>query len=69
LGEKLSREKDGSQSPDPPGDWTSMKIFLPKGGDDGEFFLDVNPVLGKAEFSVKDSDYADYVLRELAKVL
>lgn len=69
LGENLSRDQDGSLSTQPPGDWTSMKIFLPKGGDQGEFFLHVNPVLGKAEFSVKDPDYADYVLQELAKVL
>lgn len=31
LGENLSRDQDGSLSTQPPGDWTSMKIFLPKG--------------------------------------
>jgi hypothetical protein len=46
-----------------------VKIFLPKGGDDGEVFLNFNAVLGKGEFSIKDSDYGDYLLRELAKVL
>jgi hypothetical protein len=46
-----------------------VKIFLPKGGDDGEVFLNFDAVLGKGEFSIKDSDYGDYLLRELAKVL
>ena len=53
----------------PCGDWTAMKIFLPKGGDDGEVFLNLNPVSGKAEFSIKDSDYGDYLLEHFARVL
>jgi hypothetical protein len=69
LGQKQSRDLSGSFSDNPPGDWIATKIFLPKGGDDGEVYFNFNPVLGKAEFSIKDSDYGDYVLKELAKVL
>ena len=52
----------------PCGDWTAMKIFVPKGGDDGELFLNFHPILGKAEFSIKDPDYGDYLLEQFAKV-
>ena len=69
LGEKQSRSTSGGFASNPPGDWTAVKIFLPKGGDEGELFLNLNLVLGKGEFSPKDSDYAVYVLGELAKVL
>ena len=44
-----------------------MKIFF--GDDEAEVFLNANPVSGKAEFSIKDPDYGDQVLAELAKVL
>jgi hypothetical protein len=72
LGEKQSRSSAGDYSDNPPGDWKLIKIFLPKGGDEGEVFLNVNPILGilgKAELSIKDSDYGDYVLGQLASVL
>ena len=69
LGERQSRSSAGGYSANPPGQWKLIKIFLPKGGDDGEIFLNVNAVLGKAEFSIKDSDYGDYIVGQLAKVL
>ena len=69
LGQRQSRNAAGGYSDEPPGDWTLVKVFLPKGGDDGEIFLNLNPVLGKAEFSIKDSDYGDYLLVQFAKVL
>ncbi len=70
LGERQSRSPSGGYASDPPGDWTAIKIFLPKGADDkGEVFLNLNPVLGKAEFSIKDSDYGDYLLAQFARVL
>jgi hypothetical protein len=69
LGEAESRNFHGGYSENPKGDWTTMKIFLPKGGDDGEVYLNVNPVSGQGEFSIKDSDYGDYVIAEFAKVL
>ena len=63
------QSESGGYCDKPCGDWTAMKLFLPKGGDDGEVYLDFNSVLGKAEFSIKDPDYGDYVLEQLAKVL
>jgi len=69
LGEAESRGFYGGFSQNPKGDWTTMKIFLPKGGDDGEVYLNLNSVSGHGEFSIKDSDYGDYVIAELAKVL
>ena len=69
LGQRQSRDASGGFSGRPKGDWTLLKLFLPKGGDDGEVFLNINSVLGKAEFSMKDSDYGDYVLGQLARVL
>jgi len=69
LAEKQSRGPDGGYSSNPPGDWMATKIFLPKADDQGEVFLNINPILGKAEFSMKDPDYGDYVLQQLATVL
>jgi len=69
FGEKMSRNADGSYSAKPPGNWIVIKIFLPKDGDQGQVFLNLNPKEGKGEFSLKDSDYGDYLLTELAKVL
>ena len=68
LGVQQSLSSNG-YSENPPGDWMLLKIFLPKGGDEGEVFLNLNPVLGKAELSIKDSGYGDYVVSQLAKVL
>jgi hypothetical protein len=69
LGQRQSRSPSGSFSDKPPGDWIATKIFLPKGGDEGEVYFNFNPVLGKAEFSIKDSDYGDYLWGALGKVL
>jgi len=44
-----------------------MKIFLGEGDTGGEVFLNLNWVLGKAEFSIKDSDYGDFVIAELGE--
>ena len=44
-----------------------MKIFL--AGDQSEVFLNLNPTTNKGEFSIKDVDYGDVVIAELAKVL
>ena len=67
LGVHQSRSPDGGFSDKPPGDWRAMKIFF--GDDEAEVFLNANPVIGKAEFSMKDADYGDRVLEELAKIL
>jgi hypothetical protein len=69
LGDKMSRNADGSYSDQPPGNWIPIKITLPKDGDDGEVFLNLNPSEGKGEFAIKDSDYGDYLLKQFAKVL
>jgi hypothetical protein len=67
LGENQSRSSDGSFSDKLRGDWIAMKIFLANG--EGEVFLNLNPGASKAEFSIKDSDYGDVVLAELARIL
>ena len=36
---------------------------------EGEVFLNLNPKIGKGQFSMKDAEYGDLVLTELAKVL
>jgi hypothetical protein len=67
LGRNESRYPDGSFGAKPPGNWTPAKLFI--GGDEGEVFLNINPVLRKGEFSIKDPDYGDFVLAQLARVL
>jgi hypothetical protein len=67
LGRNQSRSPNGGFSNSPPGDWIAMKLFLADG--QGEVFFNLGPAEEKAEFSIKDSDYGDIVLGELAKVL
>ncbi len=65
LGENMSKGKNGFG--DPPGHWSMVKLFF--GNDDAELFLNLNPVIRKGEFSIKDPDYGDYLIAELAKIL
>src|SRR4051794_38513418 len=67
VGENLSHSPDGDLVAEPKGHWTAIKVFV-RGGE-GEFFLNLDPDEGKGEFSIKDPDYGDIVLQELAKVL
>lgn len=67
LGQHVSHSPNGGFAVQPPGNWTTVKLFL--GNDDAEVFLNLNPVLGKGEFSIKDPEYGDKVLEELARVL
>jgi len=67
LGEHVSHSPNGGFAVKPPGNWTTIKLFLGDGS--SEVYLNLNPVLGKGEFSIKDQDYGDGVLKELAKVL
>lgn len=67
IGTNLSHAPEGGFFADPPGPWTAIKIFLTDG--EGEVFLNLNVKEGKGEFSIKDPEYGDSVLRELAKVL
>jgi hypothetical protein len=67
LGRNQSHSPDGSFGNSKNGDWTATKIFL--GDDQGEVFFNFSPMQKKAEFSIKDSDYGDFVVAEFAKVL
>ena len=69
FGEHETLTDDGGFSPNPPGNWTPMKIFLGDGNDDIEVFLNLDSVDGKGQFSIKDSDYGDDAVRLLAGVL
>jgi hypothetical protein len=46
-----------------------MKIFIGEGDQEGDVFLNLNPVIKKGQFSIKDPDYGDIVLARLAQVL
>jgi hypothetical protein len=67
LGDNQSRSPDGGFRGSPKGNWTATKLFL--ANDQAEVYFNFNPVIHKAEFSIKDRDYGDRVLAELAKVL
>jgi hypothetical protein len=69
IGKNQSQGSDGGFSPTPPGNWMPMKIFLGEGEQEGDVFLNMNPVTRKGQFSIKDPDYGDLVLTQLAKVL
>jgi len=69
LGERNSQAEGGGFSPNPPGNWTAMKIFMGKGDDESEVFLNFNPVSRKAQFSEKDVEYGDPVVAKLASVI
>jgi len=72
LGTSLSRQAGpdqfaGSFTSTPPGGWIAAKVFVADG--EGEFFLNLNPADGQGEISLKDQEYGDIVVRELAKIL
>jgi len=67
LGDHVSHSPNGGFAVKPPGNWTSIKLFLGNGS--SEVYFNFNPVLGKGEFAQKDPEYGDGVLQELAKVL
>jgi hypothetical protein len=65
LGENMSKGKDGFGVS--PGHWWLLKLFF--GDDDAELFLNLNPVIRKGEFSIKDPDYGDFLTAQLAQIL
>lgn len=69
LGDNLSQISGGGFNTKPAGHWTALKIFVGPDEDEAEAFLNINPVLNKAEFSIKDTDYGDLMLARLAQVL
>ena len=70
LGTNQSRSASGAFSSNPAGNWMALKVFLgPNSKDEGEVFLNINPVTHTGEFSIKDPDYGDLVLTQIAKIL
>jgi hypothetical protein len=71
LGRGMSQLKEGGFTGNPRGNWLVMKLFVaPKDStEDAEVFLNLNPAMKKGEFAIKDPDYGDVVLAQLAKVL
>jgi hypothetical protein len=68
LGEDLDRGRDGGLIDAATGKWVGAKLFLAT-DDESEFYFNFEKQGGKAEFTLKDPDYGNTVLRELAKVL
>jgi len=69
LGDNLSQAPGGGFNTTPPGDWTAIKIFIVEGEQEAEVFVNFNTAIGKGQFSIKDPDYGDLVLKQLATVL
>ncbi len=69
LGDSSSQTDGGGYASTPRGNWTVLKLFF--GGDEqeSEVFLNINRRIRKAQFSIKDPDYGDLILKEFAKVL
>ncbi|MGO4157485.1 hypothetical protein [Cupriavidus sp. YAF13] len=66
-GKPAGNQIAGTFSSTPAGNWIATKMFL-RGGE-GEVFLNLDPVGGVGEFSIKDPDYGDIVIEELSRVL
>jgi hypothetical protein len=69
LGMNESQAPGGGFNDQPRGNWTTMKMFIGEGEQEGDLFLNLNPVIKKGQFSIKDPDYGDIVLTHLARVL
>jgi hypothetical protein len=69
FGKNQSQASGGGFNANPAGHWTPMKIFILDGEQEAEVFLNLNPVTRKGQFSIKDSDYGDLVVAQLARVL
>jgi hypothetical protein len=69
FGNKQSQASGGGFNAKPAGHWTPMKIFIGEGEKEGQVFVNINPVIKKGQFSIKDQDYGDIVLSQLASVL
>jgi hypothetical protein len=69
FGERQTRFSDDSFGPNPPGNWIPIKIFPETGDEESEVFLALDPSDGFGEFTIKDPDYGDAVLKKLAAVL
>ena len=69
IGDNFSQARGGGFSGNPPGNWTALKLFFGEGDQEAQIFLNLNARIKKGQFSMKDPDYGDLVLVELAKVL
>jgi hypothetical protein len=69
FGNNNSQASDGGFNAKPAGHWTPMKIFIGNGEQEGQVFVNINPVIKKGQFSMKDPDYGDIVLAQLSSVL
>jgi len=69
FGKNQSQAADGGFNDQPPGHWTPIKLFIGEGEQEGQVFLNLNPVIKKGQFSIKDPEYGDIVLAYLARVL
>ncbi len=69
FGQNESQDASGGFNYQPPGHWTPIKLFIGKGEREGQVFLNLNPVIKKGQFSIKDPEYGDIVLAYLARVL
>lgn len=69
FGQNQSQAAGGGFADKPPGHWIPMKIFLDEGANEGQVFLNLNPVIKMGSFSIKDPEDGDLVLAQLAKVL
>ncbi len=72
LGRDLSRGGQGDRiagtfGSEPRGTWFATKLFL--GDGEGEVFLNLDPIRGYGEFSLKDRIYGGAVLVELGRLL
>jgi len=69
FGERQSQAANGGFNASPPGNWTPIKIFIGEGENEGQVYVNINPAMKKGQFSMKDPDYGDIVLAQLATVL
>jgi hypothetical protein len=68
LGENSELGKDGGLIVTSTGHWVGAKLFLGP-HQEAEMFFNFEKPGGRAEFSMKDEEYGDALLKELAKVL
>lgn len=69
IGDKFLQAPDGGFNAVPLGGWTVVKLFIGRGRQEGDVFLNFNTDIKKGQFSIKDPDDGDNVLRQLARVL
>src|SRR5579863_1232443 len=69
IGDNLSQAANGGFNAEPPGNWTAIKIFIGEGEQEAQLFLNINQISRKGQFSIKDPDYGDLALAQLARVL